>query len=151
MFIVSASGGQTQQFLANFDLGGSGTDPLLPMRVKFGVLEQTQGLHLHAKFHLNVFIVLASGGQKPQFWANFDIWGLLYRPLSPMRAKFGVLYTHRDPSTPPPQAVLDRTYREDTRFTASFQTNQFVLHVPVMHALLEADHLADSNATSLSK
>jgi len=28
---------------------------------------------LHAKFHLNVFIVSASRGQKPQFWANFDI------------------------------------------------------------------------------
>jgi len=45
-------------------LGDSCTDPLLPMRVKFGVLEQTQGLHLHAKFHRNVFIVSASGGQK---------------------------------------------------------------------------------------
>ena len=40
---------------------------------KFGVLQQTQGVHLQAKFHLNVFIVEASGGQKPQFWANFDI------------------------------------------------------------------------------
>jgi len=39
------------------------------------VLEQTQGLHLQAKFHLNVFIVSASGGQKPQFCANFDIFG----------------------------------------------------------------------------
>jgi len=27
-----------------------------------------------------VFIVSASGGRKPQFWANFDIWGLPYRP-----------------------------------------------------------------------
>jgi len=45
------------------------------MRVKFGVLEQTQGLHCHAKFHLNLFIVSASGGQKPQFWANFDFLG----------------------------------------------------------------------------
>ena len=26
---------------------------------------------LHAKYHLNVLIVSASGGQKPQFWANF--------------------------------------------------------------------------------
>jgi len=44
------------------------------------VLEQTQGLHLHAKFHLNVFIVLASGGQKKtQFWANFDFLGA-HRP-----------------------------------------------------------------------
>jgi len=45
------------------------------MRVKFGVLEQTQGLHLQATFHLNVFIVSASGGQKPQFLANFVIFG----------------------------------------------------------------------------
>jgi len=45
------------------------------------VLEQTQGLHLPAKFHLNLFIVSAFGGQKPFFWANFDIFGLLYRPL----------------------------------------------------------------------
>ena len=30
-----------------------------------GVLEQTQGLHLQAKFHLNVFIVSASGALLP--------------------------------------------------------------------------------------
>ena len=30
------------------------------------------------KFRLNVFIASASGGQKPQFWATFDIWGLVY-------------------------------------------------------------------------
>ena len=62
------------------------------MKAKFGVLEQTQGLHLQAKFHLNVFIVSASGGQKPQLWANFDILGgSCINPLLPMRAKFGVL------------------------------------------------------------
>ena len=61
------------------------------MRVKFDVLKQTERLHLEAKFHLNVFILSAPGGQKPQFWANFDFWGLLYRPLLPMRAKSGVL------------------------------------------------------------
>jgi len=62
------------------------------MRVKFGVLEQTQRIHLQAKFHLNVFIVSASGGQKPQFWANFDIFGgSCTDPLLPMTAKFGVL------------------------------------------------------------
>ena len=49
------------------------------MRIKFGELEQTQGLHCHVKFHLNTFIVFASGGHDPQFWANFDILGLLYR------------------------------------------------------------------------
>ena len=53
---------------------GSCTEPLLPMRAKFSVLGQTQSLHLHTKFHVNVFIVSTSGGQNPQFWANFDIW-----------------------------------------------------------------------------
>jgi len=56
-------------------MGDSRTDPLLPIGAKFGVLKQTQGLHLQAKFHLNVSIVSASGGQKTQFWANFDIFG----------------------------------------------------------------------------
>ena len=80
VFTVLASGGRKPKFLANFDFWGFYAGPLLPMRIKFGVLKQTERLHLHAKFHLNVFIVLASGGQKPQFWANFDFWGLLYRP-----------------------------------------------------------------------
>jgi len=62
------------------------------MSAKFGVLQQTQGVHLHAKFHPNVFIVSASCGQKTQFWANFDIIGGSFTdPLLPMRAKFGVL------------------------------------------------------------
>ena len=47
------------------------------MKVKFGVLKQTDRLHLQAD--LNVFIVSPSGGQKPQFWANFEFLGLLYR------------------------------------------------------------------------
>ena len=76
VFIVSASGGQKPPFWANFDIFmGSCNDPLLPMRVKFGVIEQTQGLHCHVKFHLNVFTVSASGGQRTQFWANLDILG----------------------------------------------------------------------------
>ena len=57
------------------------------MRVKFGVLEQTQGLLIPAKLHLNVFIVSASGGQKPQFWANVDISGAAVQ----MGAKFDPL------------------------------------------------------------
>jgi len=45
------------------------------MRAEFGGLQQIQRLHLQAKFHVNVFIVSASGGQKPQFWENFGILG----------------------------------------------------------------------------
>jgi len=93
VFIVSASGSQKPQFLANFDIfGDSCTDPLLLMRAEFGGLQQTQGLHLHAKFHLKVFVVSASGGQKPQFWGKFwHFWGSCTHPLLAMRAKFGVL------------------------------------------------------------
>jgi len=64
---------KSQNFGQIFIFEGSCTDRHLPMRAKFGVLEQTEGVHSHAKFHLNVFIASASGGQKPQFWANFDI------------------------------------------------------------------------------
>jgi len=35
---------------------------------------------LQAKFHLNTFIVSASGGPKPHFWQILTFWGLLYRP-----------------------------------------------------------------------
>ena len=75
MFIVSASGGQKPQFVAHFDIwgGGSCTDPLSLIRAKLGALQQTQSLHLHAKFDLNVFVVSSYGGRKPQFGANFDI------------------------------------------------------------------------------
>jgi len=80
VFIVSASGGQKAQFWANFDIWGccSCTDPPLLMRVKFTVLEQTEGLHLPAKFHLNVFLVPASGGKKHNFG---EIWHFLGAPV----------------------------------------------------------------------
>jgi len=71
---------ENQNFGQILTFGGSHSVPLLPMTVKFGVLEKTRGLHSHAKFYLNVFIVSATGGQKPQLWAHFDFWGLLYRP-----------------------------------------------------------------------
>jgi len=49
-----------------------------------------RGERLHAKFHMNVFIVSASSGQKSQFLANFDIWSCTDSLLL-MRAKFGTL------------------------------------------------------------
>ena len=70
-----------------WQFGGSCTDPLSPMRAKFGVLEQTQGLHLQTEISSEcvLFIVSASGGQKPQFWANYDIFGSSCAdPLLPM-------------------------------------------------------------------
>jgi len=78
--------------------GGSCTGPLLPMKVTFGVLKQTERLHLHAKFHLNVFILSAFGSQKPQFWANFDFGGgvsigLFYCPLLQKTPIFAIFCT----------------------------------------------------------
>ena len=63
------------QIFDNF--GSSCTDPLLPMRAKFGVLEQTQGLQLQAKFPLNVFIVSASGGKNHNFGQILTFLALL--------------------------------------------------------------------------
>ena len=91
VFIVSASGGHNFGQILTF-WGLLYRPPLLPMRAKFGVLQQTQGLHLQTKLHLNVFIVSASRGQKPQFLANFDIfWGSCIDAVLPMRAQLGVL------------------------------------------------------------
>ena len=62
------------------------------MRAIFDVLEQTQGINLQAKFHLNVFIVSASGGQKKHnFGQILTLLGLLYRPPFTDEAKFAVL------------------------------------------------------------
>jgi len=58
--------------------------------------QYTHGLRLHAKFHLNVFIVSASGGQKPQFWANLTFGKLpLYR--TPFTDEGQIQYVRVDP------------------------------------------------------
>jgi len=62
--------GQTLTF------GGLLYRPLLPRRAKFGVLEQTHGLRLQAKFRLDRFILSSSGGETPQILltsAFFDV------------------------------------------------------------------------------
>jgi len=51
-FIVSASGDKKTQFWANFDIWGLQCRPPFTDDVKFGVLEQTQGILVHAKCRL---------------------------------------------------------------------------------------------------
>ena len=67
------------QYWANFDTWGhfvkggryrSLLSPL-PVRAKFGVLEQTHGMHSRVKFRLDWFIVSSSGGENPQFLPFF--------------------------------------------------------------------------------
>jgi len=60
------------------------------------LLEQTQGLQLQTKFKLHVFIVSSCGGQKPQFSANFDIFGsscLFCRPVAVKNPNFAIFWT----------------------------------------------------------
>jgi len=64
---------------------------------------------LHAKFHLNVFIVSASGSQIPQLWANIDIWGTPIPTTLLTRAKF---------------SALEQTY--SVRLHATFRLDQFI-------------------------
>ena len=79
---MSASGGQKPQFWTNFDtFGGSCTDPLLPMRAKFGALEQIHFTRLRAKFRLDRFILSSCGGEKPQFLPFFGLRHLLMSPI----------------------------------------------------------------------
>ena len=44
------------------------------MIAKFGVLVQTQGLHLQAKFHLNVFKCVGFRWPKTTILGKFDIF-----------------------------------------------------------------------------
>ena len=70
------------------------------MRVKFGVLEQIQGLQLHAEIHLNVFIVSASDGQKkhnfgqPPFTDEGQIWCAIADPRPTPTGQISSEYVH---------------------------------------------------------
>ena len=55
--------------------------PLLPMRAKFGVLQQTNGVRLRAKFCLDRFILSPSVGEKAQFLPFFGRQHLVLSPI----------------------------------------------------------------------
>jgi len=59
---------------------------------------------------MNVFIVSASGSQKSQFWAKFDIVGSCTDPLLRMTAKF---------------SAVEQTH--DMRLLAKFRLDRFIL------------------------
>jgi len=70
-------------------LFGCCTDPLLPMRAKFGVL-QTHGICLRAKFRLDRFILSPCWG-KPKFLPFFGLRHLVLSPTgsSPRKLNTG--------------------------------------------------------------
>ena len=51
------------------------------MRAKFGVLEQTYGIRIHAKFRLDWFILSPSGGKNPKFCCFFGLWHFVVSQL----------------------------------------------------------------------
>jgi len=75
--------------------GGSCTDPLLPMRVKFGVLEQARSARLHAKFRLDRFILSPSGGEKPQFLPFFGLRHLVVSPAGNSLRKLNTVHNYK--------------------------------------------------------
>ena len=79
--ILSASIGQNRNFGQILISRGSCTDPLLPMRAKFGALQQTNGVRLRAKFRIDQFILSPSGGEKPQFLPNFRLRHSVVSPV----------------------------------------------------------------------
>jgi len=70
--------GQILTFGAHADVWGLMYRPLSPMRAKFGVLEQTNGLRLCANFRLNLFILSPSGGEKQPKFYHFVDFGILW-------------------------------------------------------------------------
>ena len=52
------------------------------MRAKFGVLQQTLGLRLRAKFRLDRFILSSFGGEKNNFWHILPYFGLRHLVVS---------------------------------------------------------------------
>ena len=78
--IMSASGGQKPQFWANFDFGWLLYPPPLTDEGQIWCARVDPRSTLTRQISPEAFTVSASGGQKAQFWANFDFRGLLYRP-----------------------------------------------------------------------
>jgi len=58
-------------------------------------MEPVEAERAYAKFYLYVFVVSASGGQKPQFWQMLTFWGLPYRP--PFTDEGRIWYARADP------------------------------------------------------
>jgi len=97
VLIVSASGGQKPQFLANFDiiLGGCCTDPILPMRARFGELQQTNGTRLPAKFRLDQFFLSSGGGENPIFLPFFGLQHLVMSPIGINLRKLSTMHNYK--------------------------------------------------------
>jgi len=81
VYCVVDAGQKTQKY-RNFEQ--IFTSPLVPIPLyrssHFGKRQYTHRLCLHAKFHLNPFVISPSRDEKPQFGAKIDIWGLLIQP-----------------------------------------------------------------------
>jgi len=80
---------KNSQVWAIFDIPGTPVPILSPTRAIFGVLEHIQGLHLRAKFHVNVLRLPV--GKNHNFGQTLIFGDSCTDPLLLMRTKFGVL------------------------------------------------------------
>jgi len=69
--------------------------PLLPMRVKFGVLQQARSARLRAKFRLDQFILSSSGGENPQFLPFFGLRHLVVSPVGNSLRKLNTVHNYK--------------------------------------------------------
>jgi len=60
------------------------------VRAKFGVLEQTHGMHSRVKFRLDWFIVSSSGGENPQFLPFFGLQNSVVSPVGGILRKLNM-------------------------------------------------------------
>ena len=107
-FLLSASGGQNHNFGQILPFwGGLLYRPFLPMRAKFGELQQTPGVRLRAEFHLDRFTLSPSVGEKPQFLSFF---GLRHLVVSPIDSTLRKLNTDAQKTFPYPSVSKSSLY-----------------------------------------
>ena len=65
------------------------------MEAKFDVLEQTHGVHLHAKFRLNRLILTPFGGEKLQILLFFGLWHFVVSPVGGNLRKLNTVHNYK--------------------------------------------------------
>ena len=84
---------QNHNFGQILTFGDSCTDPLLPMRAKCDVLQQTRCLRLRAKFRIDRFILSPSASKKKQFCHILPYFGIRHLVVSPIGSSLRNLTT----------------------------------------------------------
>jgi len=126
------------------------------MEAKFDVLEQTHGVHLHAKFRLNRLILTPFGGEKLQILLFFGLWHFVVSPVGGNLRKLNMGAQLR--AFPYPtvsklflcsNAFMAKSYAESMSFKSvkDRQTNQQIKNSTFLAALAVGKIRAPPNST----